>query len=108
MLEMMQALHQPGLSLWCVLSIYIFSDLVDVPGSMGKIQDMHCLWAVKVRKVQLPIRSIHHGSHGFGIFYPPPLYFHQRQALKLLGVHFSRKITQIARMNLPFALFLFA
>jgi hypothetical protein len=75
---------------------------------MRKIQDAHRLWTMKINKILLPVRPIHDSRHFFGIFDTPPLDFHQSLALKLLGIHFSRKITQIARMDLPFALLSFA
>jgi hypothetical protein len=47
-------------------------DLVDVPGGMRKIQDAHRLRAVKINKILLPIRSIHHSSRLSGVLHSPP------------------------------------
>ncbi len=67
-------------------------DLIDVFGSMGKIQDAHGIRTVVVDQPSPPLRSILHGAGLCRPFHPSPMRFDQGRFREALGIRRREKV----------------
>ena len=100
MFEPMQHAFQPTSWQPASLGLHGLPDLVDVFGSMRKIQDAHGIRAVVVDESLQPLGAILHGAHLCRLVHPAPLRFDQGCFRKARSLCQPRKSGQMLRDDL--------